>query len=63
MGQSDKASILYMLHAFLALKKQGRQQQDMELCCLLHVQSNSREKDRNHIISVTSQITAQSVKF
>ena len=27
MGQSDKASILYMLHASLALTKQGQQQE------------------------------------
>ena len=46
MGQSDKASILHVLHACLILTKQGQQQQNTELCCLLCVQSNSREKDK-----------------
>ena len=45
MGQSDKASILYVLHAFLVLTKQ-EQQQNMELCCLLGVQSNLRKMDK-----------------
>ena len=46
MGQSDKASILHVLHAFLVLTKQRQQQQNTELCSLLCVQSNLREKDK-----------------